>query len=76
MLYICTDRVDNDPINLTKGAKKMNDLNKYPETDAEIEDAIAEGELRQERELSQAYEDAGWREAEQEDAYNRDRGIY
>lgn len=54
----------------------MNDLNKYPETDAEIEDAIAEGELRQERELSQAYEDAGWREAEQEDAYNRDRGIY
>lgn len=57
----------------------MNDLNKYPETDAEIENAIAEGELRQERELEQWYEDGcgyGWREAEQEDAYNRDRGIY
>ena len=54
-------------------------MNNYPQTKEEIEDAIAEGESRQERELEQWYEDGcgnGWREAEQEDAYNRGRGIY
>tara|TARA_B110000977_G_scaffold42430_1_gene57342 strand:+ start:283 stop:456 length:174 start_codon:yes stop_codon:yes gene_type:complete len=57
-------------------------MNKYKymnRTEEEIENAIAEGELRQERELERWYEDGcgyGSREAEQEDAYNRGKGIY
>lgn len=57
-------------------------MNKYKymnRTEEEIEDAIAEGELRQERELEQWYENGcgyGSREAEQEDTYNRGKGIY
>jgi hypothetical protein len=45
--------------------------NTFPQTDAEIEDWIAEGELRQEREQLQAYEDAGWRDQEAQEAYER-----
>ena len=49
--------------------------NTFPQTDAEIEDWIAEGELRQERELSQGYEDAGWRDQEEQESYERSFGI-
>ena len=49
--------------------------NTFPQTDAEIEDWIAEGELRQERELSQGYEDAGWRDQEDQESYERSFGI-
>lgn len=50
-------------------------MNNYPQTDAEIEDWIAEGELRQEREAAQAYEDAGWRDQEAQESYERSFGI-
>ena len=49
--------------------------NTFPQTDAEIEDWIAEGELRQERELSQEYEDSGWRAQEEQEFYERSFGI-
>ena len=49
--------------------------NTFPQTDAEIEDWIAEGELRQEREQLQAYEDAGWRDQEEQEYHERPFGI-
>ena len=52
------------------------DNNTYPQTDAEIEDWIAEGELRQGREELQHYEDAGWREQEAQEAYERSFGCH
>ena len=49
--------------------------NTYPQTEEEIEDAIAEGELRQDQGAAQYYEDSGWRAQEEQESYERSFGI-
>ena len=43
-------------------------MNNYPQTEEEIEDAIAEGELRQDQVAAQYYE-------EEQESYERSFGI-
>ena len=50
-------------------------MNNYPQTEEEIEDAIAEGELCQDRVAAQCYEDSGWRDQEEQESYERSFGI-
>ena len=50
-------------------------MNNYPQTEEEIEDWIAEGELRQDQVASQYYEDSGWRDQEEQESYERSFGI-
>ena len=50
-------------------------MDNYPQTEEEIEDAIAEGELRQDRVAAQCYEDSGWRDQEEQEAHERSFGI-
>ena len=50
-------------------------MNNYPQTEEEIEDAIADGELYQDKIAAQSYEDAGWRDQEDQESYERSFGI-
>lgn len=50
-------------------------MNNYPQTEEEIEDAIAEGELCQDKVAAQSYEDSGWRDQEDQESYERSFGI-
>ena len=50
-------------------------MNNYPQTEEEIEDAIAEGELRQDQVAAQYYEDLGGRDQEAQEAYEQSYGI-
>jgi len=50
-------------------------MNNYPQTEEEIEDAIAEGELRQDQVSAQCYENSGWRDQEAQESYERSFGI-
>jgi len=50
-------------------------MNNYPQTEEEIENAIAEGELSQDQVAAQSYEDSGWRDQEEQEAHERSFGI-
>jgi len=46
-------------------------MNNYPQTEQEIEDAIADGELYQDKLAAQSYEYSGWRDQEDQEYYEQ-----
>tara|TARA_R110001606_G_scaffold186161_1_gene333594 strand:+ start:595 stop:738 length:144 start_codon:yes stop_codon:yes gene_type:complete len=46
-------------------------MNNYLQTEEEIEDAIADGELYLDKVAAQSYEDSGWRDQEAQEAYEQ-----
>ena len=55
------------PHHLNKGIQ----MNNYPQTEQEIEDAIADGELYQDKLAAQSYEYSGWRDQEDQEYYEQ-----
>ena len=55
------------PRHLNKGIQ----MNNYPQTEQEIEDAIADGELYQDKLAAQSYEYSGWRDQEDQEYYEQ-----